>query len=245
MLNPDAFEAITFDCYGTLIDWESGILQAVRPVLAVHGVRAGDDELLALYAGLEAELEREASAERGRFSRYREVLGDVMRGIGEHYGLQLIDREVDRLPASLARWPAFADTAPALRALKTRYRLAVLSNVDRDLFEDTAPKLGVELDELVTADFCRSYKPDPRHFRVGLALLDLPPSKVLHVAESRVHDVVPARAMGMTTVWVNRRGLRGPGASGGGGGGGGGEGGPDVEVRDLAGLVERLGLAMG
>lgn len=238
MLNPDQFDAITFDCYGTLIDWESGILQAVRPVLSVHGVRASDEELLALYARLEADLERRASADRGAFSRYREVLAGVMRGIGEHFGLTLIDREIDRLPASLARWPAFADTAPSLRALKSRYRLAVLSNIDRDLFEDTAPKLGVELDELVTADFCRSYKPDPRHFRVGLALLDLPPSRVLHVAESLVHDVVPARALGMTTVWVNRRGARGPGASG------GVEGvKPHVELPDLASLVARLGLA--
>lgn len=237
MLNPDRFDAITFDCYGTLIDWEQGILQAVRPVLAVHGVRAGDDELLALYARLEADLERRASSDRQAFMRYREVLGQVMRGLGEHFGLDLIDREIDRLPASLARWPAFPETAPCLRALKTRYRLAVLSNIDRDLFEDTAPKLGVELDELVTADFCRSYKPDPRHFRVALALLDLPPARVLHVAESLVHDVVPARALGITTVWVNRRGDRGPGASG-----TTGAAAPDLVVPDLATLVRRLGL---
>lgn len=237
MLNPEQFGAITFDCYGTLIDWEQGILQAVRPVLAVHGVRAGDDELLALYAKLEAELEARASADRRGFMRYREVLRGVMRGVGEHFGLELIDREIDRLPASLARWPAFADTAPSLRALGTRYRLAVLSNIDRDLFEDTAPKLGVELDELVTADLCRSYKPDPRHFRVGLALLDLPPGRVLHVAESLVHDVVPARAMGMTTVWINRRGGRGPGASG-----STGAVRPDFEAPDLATLVRMLGL---
>jgi 2-haloacid dehalogenase len=245
MLDPAAFEAVTFDCYGTLIDWEAGILQAVRPVLEAHGVRPGDDELLSVYAELEAGLEAAASAERGSFMRYRSVLSGVMRGIASRYGVEIADREADRLPASLARWPAFPDTAPALRALKSRYRLAVLSNIDRDLFEDTAPKLGVELDELVTADFCRSYKPDPRHFRVGLAMLGLPASRVLHVAESLVHDIAPARAMGFTVVWINRRGSRGPGASGGPGVGGSGGGGgvtPHAEFASLSALVGALGL---
>lgn len=237
MLDPAAFDAVTFDCYGTLIDWETGIREAVRPVLDARGVRPEDDELLALYARLEAGFEAAASADRRSFTRYRDVLAAVMRGIGDHYGLTLTDREADRLPGSLARWPAFPDTAPALRALRARYRLAVLSNIDRDLFEDTAPKLGVELDELVTADQCRSYKPCPRHFRVGLALLDLPASRVLHVAESLVHDVAPARALGFTTVWINRRGDRGPGASGPGRGVT-----PHAEFPSLAALVRALGL---
>lgn len=236
MLDFERFGAISFDCYGTLIDWETGILNAVRPVLAVHGVRAGDDEILALYSRLEAGLER---APRHAFTRYREVLGGVMRGIGEYYGLELIDREVDRLAASIARWPAFADTAPSLAAMKTRYRLAVFSNIDHDLFEDTAPKLGVELDELVTAEFCRSYKPDPRHWRVGLGLLDLPPDRLLHVAESVVHDVAPARALGIATVWVNRRGDRGFGASG---APAGETPAADLEVPDLQTLTRLMGL---
>ena len=238
MLDPSAFDAVTFDCYGTLIDWETGIREAVRLVLDAHGLRPGDDELFAVYARLEAGLERAASADRRSFTRYRDVLAGVMRGIGAHYGVAFTDREVDRLPASLARWPAFPDTAPALRALRAKYRLAVLSNIDRDLFDETAPKLGVELDELVTADQCRSYKPDPRHFRVGLALLDLPSARVLHVAESLVHDVAPARALGFTTVWINRRGGRGPGASG---GAAGVE--PHAEFASLAALTAALGLS--
>jgi 2-haloacid dehalogenase len=243
MIDFSRIEAITFDCFGTLIDWESGILQAVRPVLAVHGVRASDEQILAIYADLERRLESEATRDRDSgFLCYKDVLRGVMHGIAEHFGFALIEREAERLPLSLARWPAFEDTAPVLKALSDRFRLVVLSNVDADLFEGVLPKLGAELDELVTAEYCRSYKPDPRHFRVGLALLDLPADKVLHVAESLVHDVGPANALGIPTVWVNRRGLKGPGASG------GPEGAapiPNLEVPSLAVLAERLGLVVG
>jgi 2-haloacid dehalogenase len=237
MIDASGIKAVTFDCFGTLIDWETGILQAVRPVLAVHGVRAGDDEVLRVYAGLEAGLERVAT--RVEHRSYRDVLRGVMRGIGNHYGIELIDREVERLPESLVRWPVFSDTATVLRALGARYRLAVLSNVDEDLFEGVRGKLGVEFEEVVTAEMCRSYKPDPRHFRVALALLGLKPGEVLHVAESVAHDVVPARAMGIPCVWVNRRGARGPGASG---ELSDGSVVPDVEVRDLHGVTRLLGM---
>jgi 2-haloacid dehalogenase len=236
MIDVSRIRAVTFDCFGTLIDWETGILQAVRPVLAVHGVRAGDDEILRLFADLEAGLERVGS--RAEHRSYRDVLRGVMRGIGEHFGIDLIDREIERLPDSLARWPAFADTAPVLSALATRYRLAVLSNVDADLFEGVRGRLGADLDEVVTAALCRSYKPDPRHFRVALALLDLAPDQVLHVAESVVHDVVPARGLGIPCVWVNRRGSRGPGASGGMAGVQ-----ADAEVSNLWGVPRILGMS--
>ncbi|XVJ58682.1 MAG: haloacid dehalogenase type II [Tepidisphaera sp.] len=243
MLDLHRIEALTFDCFGTLIDWEAGILQAVKPVLSVHGVRAGDDEILGLFALLEREQEAAATADRATaFVCYKDVLRNVMMGIGEHFGKAFVDREVERLPQSLARWPAFADTAPVLAALSGRYRLAVLSNVDGDLFEAVLPKLGAPLAEVVTAEACRSYKPDPRHFRVGLALLDLPAERVLHVAESVVHDVVPATEMGMPTAWINRRGPRGFGASGA----------PvtDVpkptfEVPSLRALAEALGVEVG
>lgn len=208
MIDYSRFEAVTFDCYGTLIDWETGILQALRPILSVRGIRAPDDEVLAHYARLEA------AAESGQYMPYREVLRSVVRGLGEAYGFTPEEREEDRLPESIKRWQPFADTVASLRALGSRYRLAIISNIDDDLFESTHEKLAVEFDRIITAQLCRSYKPHRRNFNTALALLDLAPDRVLHVAESLYHDVKPARALGMTTVWINRRGARGGGASG-------------------------------
>jgi 2-haloacid dehalogenase len=224
--------ALTFDCYGTLIDWETGILRAIKPVLSVNGVRASDEELLALYATIEPAVQAEG------YRLYREVLAEVLRRLAAHYKFELASREQDRLGESVQRWPAFPDTKAAFAALGERFTLAVLSNIDDDLFAGSVPHLGREPDRLVTAELCRSYKPNPRHFRVGLALLDLAPEQVVHVAQSRFHDIVPARALGIKTVWVNRRSARpgtgatppaGPDAT------------PDMEVPDLASLVRKIG----
>lgn len=193
-------EAITFDCYGTLIDWEKGILRALKPMLAVHGQAPSDAEIVSLYAEFEAEEERE-------YKPYREVLMNVVDRFAHHFGFDAEDRERERLPESIARWEPFPDTPKALAALASRYRLAICSNIDDDLFQPTLAKLaaaGASFERVVTAQYCRSYKPDPRHFRVALALLDLPPGKVLHAAQSRYHDIGPATALGMRTAWVNR-----------------------------------------
>jgi 2-haloacid dehalogenase len=223
MLDFSQFEAMTFDCYGTLIDWETGILKALRPILSVRGVRASDDEVLAHYARLEA------AAESGEYMPYRDVLRSVVRGIGGAYGFTPEAREEDRLPDSVGRWRPFADTIESLQSLGSRYRLGVISNIDEDIFEQTRATLGVEFERVVTAELCRSYKPHRRNFNTMLALLDLPPDKVLHVAESLYHDVKPARELGMTTVWVNRRAARGGvGASG------TAEAAPDAMVENLA-----------
>lgn len=193
-----SIRAISFDCYGTLIDWESGILRAVRPVLSVRGLRPGDEAILESYARLEA------LHESGEYVDYREVLSRVMRDLAAEFGASLEDREVERLPASLAAWPAFTDTPRSLRSLAARFPLIICSNVDADLFEATHEKLGAEFEWVVTADYCRSYKPHPRHLRVALALAGLQPHELLHVAQSRFHDILPARTLGIRTAWVNR-----------------------------------------
>lgn len=193
-----AIRALSFDCYGTLIDWETGILRAVRPVLSVRGLRPSDEEILVAYARLEA------LHECGEYIDYREVLSRVMRDLASQHGASLEDREVERLPASLATWPAFPDTARTLRALATRFPLVICSNVDADLFEATHEKLDAAIEWVVTADLCRSYKPNPRHLRVALALTGLQPHELLHVAQSRYHDIAPARALGIRTAWINR-----------------------------------------
>lgn len=209
---------ITFDCYGTLIDWETGILNAVRPVLGARGVAGVEnDEIIKVYAAREREIE--AAANAGEFVIYRGVLREVMRGIGEHFGLALDERELDRLPESIARWKPCIDVPGALDSLARRCGLVITSNIDQDLFEHSRKQLitGGDWDftRVVTSELCRSYKPHHRHWKVALALLDTTPDRVLHVAESLYHDVVPAKALGMRTVWINRRGERGPGASGG------------------------------
>lgn len=193
-----AIRALSFDCYGTLIDWETGILRAVRPVLSVRGLRPADQVILDAYARLEAR------HEAGDYINYREVLSRVMRDLASELGASLEDREIDRLPASLATWPAFPDTPRALRSLAARFQLVICSNIDEDLFEDTREKLGADFEWVVTADFCRSYKPHPRHLRVALALTGLQPHELLHVAQSRYHDIAPASDLGVRTAWVNR-----------------------------------------
>ncbi len=227
-LDPSRFDALTFDCYGTLIDWEQGLLAALNALLDRHAARTpGEDALLCLYAELESE------AQRGPYRRYREVLAEVCRGIADRHGITLATGEDGSLAESIREWPAFADTPDALRVLKRRYRLAVLSNIDRDLFARSAPKLGVELDALVTAEDVRSYKPGHAHFLRGLEVLGLPRGRVLHVAQSRYHDIAPASALGFATIWVNRQvdrhGATTPSAAK-----------ADLEVPDLATLASIL-----
>lgn len=223
------FKALTFDCYGTLIDWETGILRTVGPILRERGVRAGDDELLALYGELESE------AQRGDYRAYRQVLIAVMHGIGTRYGLEFSREEREAIAGSVGSWPAFADTCDALRHLKRHYKLAVVSNVDDDLFALTRPKLGVDFDVVVTAQLCHAYKPAEKHFRVARALLEVPRERILHVAQSKYHDIAPAKAMGYTTVWVNRRGAAGKASDT--GATPPFESEPDLEVPDLATLA--------
>ena len=231
MLDASDIAALTFDCYGTLVDWEAGILGAVGAVFRRHGVAApAPGELLSLYAELEAEHEAE-------YRPYREVLARTMTGIAERYGVRLDAGEEHVLAETLAGWPVFPDTRPFLEAAGRKYTLCVCSNIDDDLWRGTQQALGARLDWVVTAEYCRSYKPDPRHFRVALALLDLPPSRVLHVAESRRHDIGPAKGLGFRTAWVNRhRGRPGPSASG------AGDATPDLEVGSLKELAGVLGL---
>ncbi len=219
--------AITFDCYGTLIDWETGILRALRPALTIQGVQADDNTILELFARLEQE------QESGPYKPYREVLTEVMLGIGSHFDRAFAERQVEGFVESVGRWSAFADTPTALRVLGERFPLNIISNIDDDLFELTRPKLGATFDRIVTAEYCRSYKPTLRNFKVMLALLDLAPGQVLHVAQSLYHDIGPARSLGMQTVWVNRRaGRAGFGATP------VAEAIPDLETPDLASLVQ-------
>jgi 2-haloacid dehalogenase len=199
MLNLSQFQWLSFDCYGTLINWESGILGYIRPLLQRKGCTVSDNEILNLYS------EFEPRRQQPPYRTYSEVLARVMRDFAAELQIELSDEEARGLADSIRNWEPFPDSIGALRRLKSRYKLAVLSNIDDDLFAFTAPKLGVELDSLVTAQQVQSYKPSPRNFETLLERLRIDKGKLLHVAESLFHDVAPARSMGIATVWVNRR----------------------------------------
>ena len=193
-----AFDALTFDCYGTLIDWEAGLLAALREALPdADGV--GDDALLESYAGYEAE------AERPPYRSYREVLATGLRGVTADLGLEVADDAVGRFSESVPDWPAFPDSGEALARLHDRYRLGVITNCDTDLFAASERRLGVTFDWVVTAQMARSYKPARAGFELAFETIGAPRERILHVAQSLFHDHVTAKALGLHTVWIDRR----------------------------------------
>jgi 2-haloacid dehalogenase len=197
------FKVLTFDCYGTLIDWESGIIAALRPLLA----RA--KPALPPGAVLQAFARHESSQETATPSMlYSELLSVVHRRLAEEWGAQPDAAEDARFGASVSDWPAFSDSASALAYLKRHYRLVILSNVDRASFAGSNRRLGVEFDAIFTAQDIGSYKPDPANFQYMLARLaeqGIAPGEILHTAQSLFHDHVPAKRAGLATAWIDRR----------------------------------------
>lgn len=168
-------------------------------MLAAHDVGATEDELLELYARHEADLEA------GVYLTYREVLATSLRRLCADLGVDPTDRSVIDFAGAVPAWPAFPDTASGLRRLATRFRLGVITNCDDDLFAASSDRLGVTFDWIVTAQQARGYKPRQRNFELAFERIDVPRARILHVAQSLFHDHVPAKAMGLTTVWVDRR----------------------------------------
>ena len=231
MLNFSRFEWVSFDCYGTLVDWETGISGAVGAVLESHGVRMSRGEILGVFAEVEPRVQQGSEC----FVKYREVLRRVMELMGREIGVEFSESELGRLANALPDWPVFPDTVGALRTLKERYRLAAISNVDDDLFVRTAEGLGVEFDVVVTAEQVGSYKPELRNFEVAMERMGVEKERWLHVAESLYHDVGPANRLGIASVWVNRADR--------GGGTRRSEAVPDLEVADLGALAGMVGEA--
>jgi 2-haloacid dehalogenase len=202
------FECLTFDCYGTLIDWETGILSVLKPILEGHHRSLADDAILELYGTLEAQIES------GEYLPYRLVLQRVTQRLGSRLSFPLYEGEATALADSMRNWPPFPDTVEALKRLKSRYKLTIISNTDDDLFAETAKTLQVPFDYVITAQQVGSYKPSHRNFERALTVIGLPKEKILHCAQSVFHDIVPAKALGIANVWVNRRaGKAGGGAT--------------------------------
>jgi 2-haloacid dehalogenase len=226
-VNFSQFLVLSFDCYGTLIDWEAGILGALRPMLKAHHRNLDDASLLELYAQLEQ------NAEGGAYHSYREILEEVVRGTGERLRFTPTLSEVRSLPESLPKWSPFDDTMGALRALQRSYKLAIISNVDDDLFASSQRKLGINFDFVITAQQASAYKPSLKIFQLAEQRIGIRRDRWLHVAQSVYHDIVPAKSLGIATVWVNRPSVR-PGV----GVAVAVSGCPDLEVPNLAALAE-------
>lgn len=197
-----AYDALSFDCYGTLIDWEAGIAAVLGPWARRFDPAMSDEDALLAYAEHEAAVEREAPA-----TLYPEVLREAFRRTGAALGFAVTEQDADALGTSVPAWPAFGDSAEALRRLQEHYRLIILSNVDREGFAVSNRRLGVTFDEILTAEDIGSYKPNPANFAALLRRADETGSggRLLHVAQSLFHDHVPAKAAGLPTVWINRR----------------------------------------
>lgn len=231
MLNFDQYEVVTFDCYGTLIDWESGIPRALNPLLSAHEIQLTDKDILELYATLETE------AEAGDFMNYKAILRTVLEGFGLKFGFAPDMKELEYFAMSVRDWPPFSDSAEALHALKKRYKLAIISNVDDDLFEFSRKQLQTDFDWIITAEQVQAYKPSTKNFHHAIKRIGIPQEKILHVAQSLFHDIAPAKKLGLATVWINRRHDReGFGATP------PAEAIPDLEVPDLQTLVSIIGI---
>jgi 2-haloalkanoic acid dehalogenase type II len=207
------FDALSFDCYGTLIDWETGIWSALQPLLMTNEAERQRSDVLAVFGELEAGQEAETPE-----LVYPEILARVHAALADRLGLTTSDALDREFGSSVPSWPAFPDSADALSYLGGRYHLVILSNIDRRSFAGSQERLGIDFDAVYTAEDIGSYKPDPANFDYLLdhveTDLGVTPEAILHVAQSLFHDHAPAKAAGLETVWVDRQKLSDGGAWG-------------------------------
>jgi len=193
------FKAVSFDCYGTLIDWESGITSFLAQTFREKGIGASVRDVVKAREDIEFEMIQ------ARYRRYAEILRQSLREAFEQFRIPYSNRDGDRLVESVGTWPPFADTKPALEKLSGRYRLAIISNVDNDIIRKTKLGLGIKFHLSVTAQFARAYKPGIRPFQIALQRLKCRPEQVLHVSSGFRYDIPPAHELGFKTAWVNRK----------------------------------------
>ncbi|TPL68705.1 haloacid dehalogenase type II [Mesorhizobium sp. B2-3-15] len=197
------FKALTFDCYGTLIDWESGMIDALKPLTGRVSRGLGRDEILQAHARHESS-QQDWTPQK----RYCDLLAVVYKRLAEEWGVVTTPEECIAYGQSVKDWPAFADTAAALQYLKQHYKLVILSNVDNTSFSFSNRKLGVDFDAIYTAEDIGSYKPSSRNFDYmleKLATLGIGDKQVLHTAESLFHDHAVTNRLGLKSCWIHRR----------------------------------------
>lgn len=195
----DRIELLSFDCYGTLIDWEGGILDALRDFRHSNDIDASNNDVLEAYGRIESGIQS------GPYHPYRDVLREVMRGLAKQFGIGPEGYDEDTLVNSLPNWRPFDDTVQSLRALSGRYKLAIISNIDDDLFKHSARHLEVPFDFVVTAGQVGAYKPSRENFVRAQETFGVAKENWLHVAQSLFHDIAPATELGIATAWINRR----------------------------------------
>jgi len=217
------FSLITFDCYGTLIDWESGMKNALRNLTKRRNISFDIESLPERYIEIELEIEKEG------YRKYKEVLGLGVRRLFEEKGIMLSSEEEKIFADSINTWPPFNETTEVLRKIKEKYKLAILSNIDEDLIKHSIKLIGVEFDGVITAEQVKSYKPSHGHWKRMMDVFKIPKENVLHVAASYVHDIVPAKELGFQAAWINRKDEKLKGSIK-----------PDYEFRDLRPLVNFL-----
>jgi len=231
MLDFEKYEVLTFDCYGTLINWEKGITDALKPLLIKYGVALTDEEILNNFAVFELGLAE-------KYQLYSEILRKIFGLFSEKFAFQPAETEMNCLIDSFADWEPFPDTVATLKLLKTKFKLAVISNIDNELFAISEKHLKVQFDKVITAEYTKSYKPSLHNFNIAIDRIGVSPTKILHIAQSIYHDIIPARKIGLATVWVNRRyNQNGSGATP------QAESNPDLQVSSLAELTSLMGLS--
>ena len=215
------YEVLTFDCYGTLIDWEGGMRAALASVIEKRGLSLSAEEVHRKYA------EIEPSIQEGIGGKYVEVMRMGVEQTFRHFGVEVSEEEAGVFGDTLGSWPKFSDTTESLTEMKARgYKLVILSNTDENFIRQSIENIGVEFDEVITAQAVGSYKPARGHWDRMLATLGVSKEVVLHVAQSYYHDVVPAKGLGFDMAWINRKGQEPWG-----------EARPDFEFRDLKSLL--------
>lgn len=193
------YQILTFDCYGTIIDWETGISKSLTQILDRHNIDLDRESILNLHAEFEPEIQA------GQYLTYRETLKRVVDSFGSKLDFQPSEADRSALAESIAEWPPFPDSQVALKQLQKHFELAVISNIDNDLFSYSQRKVGINFDYLITAQQVRAYKPSLKLFEAALVAIPEPKGRILHVAQSLFHDIEPANRFGLDSVWVNRR----------------------------------------
>jgi 2-haloacid dehalogenase len=221
--NMPPFHLITFDCYGTLIDWESGMKNALKSLLECRGLSFDIGSMPQRYIEIEMEIERKD------YRKYKDVLTLGVRRLFKEKGINLTSHEEKIFVDTIAKWPPFEETTGVLRKLKEKHKLAILSNIDDDLIQHSIKLIGVDFDGVITAERVKSYKPSHGHWEDMMAVFKLPKENILHVSASYRHDIIPAKELGFNVAWINRRNEEAMGVK------------PDYEFRDLRPLVDLLG----
>lgn len=202
-MNLADYDALSFDCYGTLIDWETGMSAVLSEWAREAGLEISDEDLLLAYGEHEARAEQDTPE-----ARYPVILAEAFRRTGDQLGVPVSQEWAQRLGGSVPDWPAFDDSPEALASLAQHYKLIIASNVHRDGFAGSNKRLGVRFDRIITAEDVGAYKPAPNHFEAldeAVRELGVPRERLLHVAQSLFHDHVPAKRHGLPSVWINRR----------------------------------------